>query len=86
MESEDAMGVMESDTIYCKSVIAGLAQSVSVFHKTLFDILAISCKRPDLEYACFQALERIAAVRNYPTVEDMIDYTTASTLTRSFTS
>ena len=76
----DAMEVMESDTIYCKSIIAASARSFTVFHKMLFEIIMVSCKRPDLEFVCFQALDRIAAFRKFSTVQDMIDAETEGIL------
>lgn len=72
VEIHDAAEVMESDTILCRSIIAGSAKSISLFHKTLFDLLMIPTIRQDLEFTCFRALGSIAYMKDYCNVEEMI--------------
>jgi hypothetical protein len=73
IEIHDAAEAMESDSIFCRSIISGSAKSISLFQKTLFDLLMIPIVRHDLEFTCFRALENIAHLRDYCNVEEMIE-------------
>ena len=72
-ETDDATLGMECEAIFSKSIIAASLQSNTLFQEVLHEIISISFSRPDLEFVCFQALERIAIVKHYKTVEEMIE-------------
>jgi hypothetical protein len=70
---EDSIEVMESFSILCRSMVAGCARSMPIFRKQLFHLVKVSSMRPDLQLACFQALDEVASIRNYPKVDEMIE-------------
>eukprot|EP00980_Cylindrotheca_fusiformis_P018826 scaffold6276_cov138-Cylindrotheca_fusiformis.AAC.13 len=69
----DAAEAMESDSVFCLAIISGSAKSLSLFQSTLFDLLMISMRRYDLEFVCFWAIEKVAHMRDYRDVEEMIN-------------
>jgi hypothetical protein len=74
MKIEDAVEPMQSSSIYFRSVISGCARSSNVFREALFGLIQVAVSRPELEVACFHALDKIAAMRDYSKVEDMIEH------------
>lgn len=73
-EAIDASEAMESDSIYCRSIISCSAQSNAVLQKMLVEIMMTTTMRPDLELLCFQGLERIVTIRKYSSVEEMVEF------------
>lgn len=68
----DLFEIMEADSIYCRAVIAASVASNEEFLDSIFELSTIPVNRPELEFLCFGALEKIARLRNYGSTEAML--------------
>mmetsp|Transcript_46714 Transcript_46714/g.52047 ORF Transcript_46714/g.52047 Transcript_46714/m.52047 type:complete len:3191 (+) Transcript_46714:200-9772(+) len=80
IEARDSLEVMESDSIFAKTLIAGSTLNMTTFQMILHELLEIPVNRPGLEFMCYRALERIACMRGYPNVLELVDLETEGIL------
>jgi hypothetical protein len=80
IEARDSLEVMESDSIFAKTLLAGSTLNMTTFQKILHELLEIPVNRPGLEFMCYRALERIACMRGYPNVQELVDLETEGIL------
>jgi hypothetical protein len=71
---EDVFEAFESDALFCRSIIAGSDPRPEGFLEALYYLANIPLTRPDLEGSCFHALEKVASMRKYQTVEHMLEH------------
>ena len=80
VEARDSLEVMESDSIFAKTLLAGSTLDMMTFQKILHELLEIPVNRPGLEFMCYRALERVACMRGYPNVQELVDIETEGIL------
>lgn len=80
MSAQDAMEVMESDSIFAQSHLGGSIQQTATLHNIILDILEVGCSRIGMEFVCYRALDKIAHMREYSDVQEMIDLESESLL------
>lgn len=73
IEAKDSLEFMESDSIFAQTLLAGSTPKITTFQKILHELLEIPVNRPGLEFMCHRALDRIACMRDYPSVQGMLD-------------
>ena len=80
IEAKDSLEVMESDSIYTKVLLAGSMIDRKSFIEVLQEILEISVARPGLEFMSYRALEKIAFMKGYCDVQELVDLEAESLL------
>lgn len=73
IEATDSLEVMESDSIFAKVLLAGSTHNRKSFNKLLHEILEIPVVRPGLEFMCYRALEKLASMKGYSDVQELVD-------------
>ena len=73
IEATDSLEAMESDSIFAKVLLAGSTHNRKSFNKLLHEILEIPVVRPGLEFMCYRALEKLASMRGYSDVQELVD-------------
>ena len=80
IEAKDSLEAMESDSIYTKVVLAGSMSDRRSFIEVLQEISEIPVSRPGLEFMSYRAVEKIAFMKGYSSVEELVDLEAESLL------
>lgn len=70
---DDAYVCLLRDVVTCWCVIAETSSNREVLQQVLFDLVKLAFMRPGLEGLCFLSLERIAFLKGFGKVENLLD-------------